>query len=230
MTMDCFALLAMTAEGSVALIATSHVALQRHFSRLPKSRDGRSIASPTQSRAELQLRRRQWDKTSEVPAVHGALHWWALSKAVKPHFLKRYWRAPAPFRVPAASMPELRSAMPAPRPAATRWASASPPPPPVSWATVTPLSIVRARWNSRTTCAPRSRRSMPRSWSARPTNASCRSFRSSCANSRISAFRAFCFSTRSTAPTSASARRSRPCSRHRGFRWCCGRFRSGTAI
>jgi elongation factor G len=32
-----------------------------------------------------------------------------------------------------------------------------------------------------------------------------------------------------TAPTSGSARRSRPCSRHRGFRWCCGRYRSGTA-
>ena len=42
--------------------------------------------------------------------------------------------------------------------------------------------------------------------------------------------RAFCFSTRSIAPTSASARRSRRCSRHRGFRWCCGKFRSGTAI
>jgi hypothetical protein len=41
---------------------------------------------PTQSRAELHMRRRQWDKTSEVPAVHGASHWWALSKAVKPHF------------------------------------------------------------------------------------------------------------------------------------------------
>jgi hypothetical protein len=43
-------------------------------------------ALPTQSRAELHMRRRQWDKTSEVPAVHGASHWWALSKAVKPHF------------------------------------------------------------------------------------------------------------------------------------------------
>jgi hypothetical protein len=42
--------------------------------------------SPTQSRAELQTRRRQWDKTSEVPEVHGALRWWALSRAVKPHF------------------------------------------------------------------------------------------------------------------------------------------------
>ena len=31
------------------------------------------------------------------------------------------------------------------------------------------------------------------------------------------------------APTSASARRSRPCSRPRACRWCCGRFRSGTA-
>ena len=59
------------------------------------------------------MRRRQWDKTSEVPAVHGALRWWALSKAVKPHFLKRYWRAPAPSPEPAASMPELPSATPA---------------------------------------------------------------------------------------------------------------------
>src|ERR1700734_1798710 len=56
---------------------------------------------PTQSRAELHMRRRQWDKTSEVPAVHGASHWWALSKAVKPHFLKRYWRARARSRAPA---------------------------------------------------------------------------------------------------------------------------------
>src|SRR5437867_10917595 len=77
---------------------------------------------PTQSRAELQTRRRRWDKTSEVPAVHGALRWWALSRAVKPHFLKPYWRAPAPFRVPAASMRELRSAIPARKPATTRWA------------------------------------------------------------------------------------------------------------
>ncbi len=110
---------------------------------------------PTQSRAELQMRRRRWDKTSEVPAVHGASHWWALSKAVKPHFLKRYWRAQARSRAPAASMRELPSAMPAPRPAITRWASASPPPPPASWATATLLSIAPARSNSRMTCAPR---------------------------------------------------------------------------
>src|SRR5882757_5396572 len=99
----------------------SHDALQRRFSRLPKTRDGRSIQPPTQSRAELQLRRRRWDKTSEVPAVHGALHWWALSKAVKPHFSKPYWREPAPFRGPAASMPEPPPATPAPKPAATKW-------------------------------------------------------------------------------------------------------------
>ena len=55
------------------------------------------LSPPTQSRAELQTRRRQWDKTSEVPAVHGASRWWALSKAVKPHFLKPYWRERAPF-------------------------------------------------------------------------------------------------------------------------------------
>src|SRR5215204_1870658 len=79
---------------------------------------------PTQSRAELQTRRRQWDKTSEVPEVHGALRWWALSRAVKPHFLKPYWRARAPSTKPAASMPELRLAIPAPRRGTTRWASA----------------------------------------------------------------------------------------------------------
>src|SRR6202011_5774583 len=85
---------------------------------------GGASSLPTQSRAELQMRRRQWDRTSEVLAVHGALRWWALSKAVKPRFLKRYWRARAQFPAPAALTPELRSAMPAPRPATTRWASA----------------------------------------------------------------------------------------------------------
>src|ERR1700682_6187532 len=100
---------------------------------------GGALELRTQSRAELQMRRRRWDKTSEVPAVHGASHWWAHSKAVKPHFLKRYWRAPAPFPAPAASRRELRSAMPPPRPAITRWASASPPPPPASWARATLL-------------------------------------------------------------------------------------------
>ena len=129
-----------------------------NFSRLPKSRDRRSIgvADPIMGRAP-KLRRRQWDKTSEVPAVHGALRWWALSKAVKPHFLKPSWRERAPSPKPAASMPELPSAMPAPKPATTRWASASPPPPPPSWATATPLSIVPVRSSSRMTCAPRSR-------------------------------------------------------------------------
>ena len=39
----------------------------------------------------------------------------------------------------------------------------------------------------------------------------------------------FLFSTRSTAPTSASARRLRHCSRRRAYPWCCGRFRSGRA-
>jgi hypothetical protein len=42
---------------------------------------------PTQSRAELQTQGGgEWDKTSEVPEVHGASRWWALSKAVKPLF------------------------------------------------------------------------------------------------------------------------------------------------
>src|SRR3954469_15676601 len=80
--------------------------------------------SPTQSRAELQTRRRQWDKTSEVPEVHGASRWWALSKAVKRHSWKQYWHARARFRTLAASMPELPSAMQARKPAITRWVSA----------------------------------------------------------------------------------------------------------
>src|SRR5215217_842950 len=113
---------------------------------------------PTQSRAELQTRRRQWDKTSEVPAVHGALRWWALSKAEKPHSWKQYWRGQARSRGRAASMPERQSEIPVPKPAATRWASALPPLPQILWATVTPLSIVPARWNSRMTCAPHYRR------------------------------------------------------------------------
>src|SRR5882672_6823840 len=62
----------------------------------------------------------EWDKTSEVPAVHGALHWWAHSKAVKPHFSKRYWRVPARFEPPAASTPAPRSATPARKPAIIR--------------------------------------------------------------------------------------------------------------
>src|SRR5689334_15817243 len=62
----------------------------------------------------------EWDKTSEVPAVPGASRWWALSKAVKPHFSKRSWRAPTPFRAPAASTPEAPSAMRARRHAITR--------------------------------------------------------------------------------------------------------------
>src|SRR5579872_4587702 len=62
----------------------------------------------------------EWDKTSEVPEVHGALHWWALSKVVKPHFSRQSWRAPARLRVPAALTPAHPSAMPAPRRAITR--------------------------------------------------------------------------------------------------------------
>src|SRR5262245_44255723 len=52
----------------------------------------------------------EWDKTSEVPEVHGASRWWALSKAVKPLFSKQFWRGPAQFRAPAAWMPAPRSA------------------------------------------------------------------------------------------------------------------------
>src|SRR5712675_840354 len=97
-----------------------HDAAQRRFLTCQIARAGGASDPPTQSRAELQTRRRQWDKTSEVPEVHGALRWWALSRAVKPHFLKPYWRARAPFETPAVSMPELPSAIPAPRRATTR--------------------------------------------------------------------------------------------------------------
>ena len=94
---------------------------QRHFPACQTIGAGRAFVLPTQSRAELQHEGGgEWDKTSEVPAVHGASRWWALSKAVKPHFSKRYWRARAPSRAPAASTPEPPSAMPAPRPAITR--------------------------------------------------------------------------------------------------------------
>src|SRR6185437_6439064 len=63
---------------------------------------GGASLPPTQSRAELQIRRRRWDKTSEVPEVHGALRCWARSKAEKPHYLRLFWRVPAPFLTQAA--------------------------------------------------------------------------------------------------------------------------------
>src|SRR6516225_10566915 len=85
---------------------------------------GRASILPTQSRAELHTRRRRWDKTSEVPAVHGASRWWALSKAVKPHFWKQYWRERAQSRALARLRRELPSATPLPRRVITRWASA----------------------------------------------------------------------------------------------------------
>jgi len=76
---------------------------------------------PTQSWADLNIEGGgKWDKTSEVPEVHGALRWWALSKAVKPPFSKQYWREQAPFTKPAASKPELPTEMPVPKPAITR--------------------------------------------------------------------------------------------------------------
>src|SRR5580704_4150657 len=49
----------------------------------------------------------EWDKTSEVPEVHGASRWWALSKAVKPLFSKPSSRERARSPKPAVSMPEL---------------------------------------------------------------------------------------------------------------------------
>src|SRR4051794_30822607 len=84
------------------------------------------VADPITGRAP-EIRRRQWDKTSEVPQVlkhrvHGASRWWALSKAVKQHSWKRSWPEQGPSRVPAASMPELPWATPVPRRVITRWA------------------------------------------------------------------------------------------------------------
>ena len=61
--MDCFAALAMTVMEFWRHRRARHNAPQRRFSHLSKSRDGRTIPLPTQSRAELQPRRRRWDKT-----------------------------------------------------------------------------------------------------------------------------------------------------------------------
>jgi hypothetical protein len=67
----------------------------------------RNLHDPIKGRAPNE-ENGEWDKTLEVPAVHGALHWWALSKAVKPRFLKQYWREQERSRALAASMPVLR--------------------------------------------------------------------------------------------------------------------------
>src|SRR5437764_55378 len=97
-----------------------HDAAQRHVLACQIAGTGGALtADPIEGRAPTR-EGGEWDKTSEVPAVHGALRWWAHSKAVKPHFSKRYWRAPARSRAPAVSMPVLPSATPAPRPATTR--------------------------------------------------------------------------------------------------------------
>src|SRR6185312_8366563 len=97
-------------------------ASQRTFLLLAKPPpQAEHVPLPTQSRAELRTYGGgEWDKTSEVPAVHGALRWWALSKAVKPLFLKQYWRERAWSRAPVALMLELPSATPAPRRVITR--------------------------------------------------------------------------------------------------------------
>src|SRR6516164_8199175 len=94
---------------------------QRRFTACQTMAAGRAclLADPIKGRAPNKGGG-EWDKTSEVPAVHGASHWWALSKAVKPPFLKQFWRARAQSRVPAASTPELPSAMQAPRPVNTK--------------------------------------------------------------------------------------------------------------
>src|SRR4051794_41133403 len=78
-----------------------------------------AFADPIMGRAPYQGDG-EWDKTSEVPEVHGALRWWALSKAVKPHFSKRSWRERAQSRAPATSTPEPPSATPVSRPVITR--------------------------------------------------------------------------------------------------------------
>jgi hypothetical protein len=71
-------------DGSVAAFSDGRTAAIFLLAKVATEEEHPSL--PTQSRAELHMRRRQWDRTSEVPAVHGASHWWALSKAVKPHF------------------------------------------------------------------------------------------------------------------------------------------------
>src|SRR5205085_2246329 len=94
---------------------------RRHFPACQNRGTGGALKLPTQSWADFKIEGGgEWDKTSEVPEVHGALRWWALSKAVKPHFSKQYWRAQAPSPKPAASMPEPPTAMPVRKPAITR--------------------------------------------------------------------------------------------------------------
>src|SRR5262245_9951971 len=117
--MDCFVAIAL--HNDSRLPAHHHTAAQRPFSRLPKSRDRRSIgpADPIMGRLQVEGGG-EWDKTSEVPEVHGALRLWALSKAVQPPFSKQSWREQAPSPKPAASMPEPPTEMPVPKPAITR--------------------------------------------------------------------------------------------------------------
>src|SRR4051812_12705768 len=99
----------------------SHTAPQRHFPACQNPGTGGALDPPTRSWADFKIEGGgEWDKTSEVPEVHGALRWWAHSKAVKPHFSKRYWREQAPSPKPAASMPEPPTEMPARKPAITR--------------------------------------------------------------------------------------------------------------
>src|SRR5436309_659701 len=106
--------------GCDEMIKKIHDAAQRRFPACQIAATGGALAAdPIKGRAPIR-EGGEWDKTSEVPAVHGASRWWAHSKAVKPHFSKQYWRAPARSRAPAVSMPALRSATPAPRPATTR--------------------------------------------------------------------------------------------------------------
>src|SRR3954462_845502 len=73
----------------------THPAPQRIFPACQNLGTGGAlvVADPITGRAP-EIRRRQWDKTSEVSQVlkhrvHGASRWWALSKAVKQHSWKQ---------------------------------------------------------------------------------------------------------------------------------------------
>ena len=228
-SLDCFVAIPSRNDGARAFDG-HHAAAQRIFPACQIRGTGGASMPPTQSWAELQPRRRQWDKTSEVPEVHGALRWWALSKAVKPHFWKPYWRERAPSAMPAASTPELRSAIPAPRRGNHKMGVG------LSAATTSFMGDSYTFIDSPGSIefAHDMRAALPAVDAAVVV---CEADEKKLPQLQIIlreledlGIPRFLFLNKIDAPTSASARRSPPCSRPRACRWCCGRFRSGTAI
>ena len=186
-----------------------------------------TVADPITGRAPQ--RRRQWDKTSEVPEVHGASHWWALSRAVKPHFLEailartgatsRAGSVDAGTSVGDSSAEARRHKMGVGLTAVTTNFMGD------SYTFIDCPGSVEFAHDMRS--------ALPAVDAAVVV---CEADEKKLPQLQIIlreledlTFRVFCFSTRSTAPTSAFAKRLRPCSRRRESRWCCARSRSGTA-